>query len=78
MEQAARQVESHGLHGAQRGWLIHATVYAAVNLGLVVLAWAHGRTPMLAPALGWGLGLAIHGLVVFGVTMGRRGGKRPA
>ena len=52
-----------GLHGVRRGWCIHATVYAAVNLMLLVLALLYGRSPSLAPALGWGLGLAIHGIV---------------
>jgi len=71
MEQTLNQVESGRLHGAQRGWLIHATVYAAVNLGLVALAWSHARSPMLAPALGWGIGLAIHGLAVLAATARR-------
>jgi hypothetical protein len=63
------------MHGAQRGWFIHATVYLAVNLMLVALALVHGRSPILAPALGWGVGLAIHGAVAF-LVAGRR--RRPA
>jgi hypothetical protein len=50
---------------AQFGWLIHAGVYAAVNTGLILLAWSQGRSWAVFPALGWGLGLAIHGVVVF-------------
>jgi hypothetical protein len=50
---------------AGRGWTIHAVVYVAVNLMLVMLALLHGRTPMLAPVLAWGFGLAIHGSVAF-------------
>ncbi|MEJ8840259.1 2TM domain-containing protein [Ramlibacter sp. AN1133] len=59
------------LHGAQRGWAIHALVYLCVNTGLVALALLQGRTPMLAPALAWGIGLAIHGTVAF-LVAGRR------
>jgi hypothetical protein len=52
--------------GARLGLLIHVAVFVAVNAGLLVLdqltspqvRWAH------YPMLGWGLGLAIHGLVV--------------
>ena len=50
----------------QRGWFLHATVYAIVITGLWA-AWAFGmaRFPWpLPPTLGWGLGLAIHGFVV--------------
>ena len=56
--------------GAKMGWYIHATVYVAVNLMLVMLAAGSGRNWAVFPALGWGLGLAIHGLVVFIVTGG--------
>ena len=51
--------------GAKMGWYIHATVYIAVNLLLAVLSSASGRHWAVFPALGWGLGLAIHGIVVF-------------
>ncbi|MEO8247918.1 MAG: 2TM domain-containing protein [Burkholderiales bacterium] len=64
--------------GAKMGWYIHATVYVLVNVFLFLLAMnGHraGRLPWsIYPALGWGLGLAIHGLVVFGFSAG--GGLR--
>lgn len=48
------------------GFLIHLTVFVAVNGGLYAInamtgeaRWAH------FPLLGWGLGLAIHGLVTW-------------
>ena len=56
--------------GTKMGWYIHAAVYVCVNLLLVVLAASSGRNWAIFPALGWGLGLAIHGLVVFLVTGG--------
>jgi hypothetical protein len=54
--------------GAKMGWYIHASIYIAVNLLLAALSAATGRHWAIYPALGWGLGLAIHGIVVFLVT----------
>ena len=51
--------------GARLGWLSHATVYLLVIGGLTALALWQGRHLPVAAALGWGLGLAIHGLRVF-------------
>jgi hypothetical protein len=56
--------------GLKMGWFIHAGVYVAVNLLLAVLSAASGRNWAIFPALGWGLGLAIHGVVVFLVAGG--------
>ena len=57
--------------GARMGWYIHALVYLAVNTGLAALAISHGRAWAIYPALGWGLGLLLHGL---GVWIGLGGG----
>lgn len=51
--------------GMRMGWLIHAAVYVAVNLLLIGLSIAGGRHWAIFPLLGWGLGLAIHGAVVY-------------
>ena len=56
--------------GAKMGWYIHASVYVLVNLMLAVLSSMSDRSWAIFPALGWGLGLAIHGVVVFLVTGG--------
>ena len=56
--------------GMKMGWFIHAGVYVAVNLLLAALSFASGRHWAVFPALGWGLGLAIHGVVVFMVAGG--------
>lgn len=56
--------------GAKLGWYIHAAVYLAVNLVLALLASMGDRNWAIYPAFGWGLGLAIHGAVVFLVTGG--------
>ena len=56
--------------GAKLGWYVHACVYLCVNLLLVALSAASGRGWAVFPLLGWGIGLAIHGAVVFLVTGG--------
>ena len=56
--------------GLKTGWTIHLLVYAIVNTGLGLLALMHGRSWALYPALGWGVGLLAHGLVVLLVTSG--------
>ena len=55
---------------ARLGWYTHATVYACVIGGLALLGAWQGRYWPIAPALGWGLGLAIHGLRVFAAGAG--------
>ena len=54
--------------GAKLGWYIHALVYICVNVMLALLSFVSGKHWAVFPALGWGLGLAIHGVVVFFVT----------
>lgn len=56
--------------GAKLGWYIHALVFIAVNLMLMAIAASSGRHWAIYPAFGWGVGLAIHGAVVFLVTGG--------
>ncbi len=56
--------------GAKLGWYIHATVYLLVNLLLVALSVSSGRHWAVFPLLGWGLGLTVHGAVVFLVSGG--------
>ncbi len=52
------------------GWIVHATVFIAVNLLLAGLSAASGRHWAIFPFMGWGLGLVIHGAVVFLVAGG--------
>lgn len=56
--------------GMKMGWYIHAGVYVAVNLMLATLSAMSERQWAVFPALGWGLGLAIHGVVVYLVAGG--------
>ena len=51
----------------QRGWYLHLCIYLAVNLGLYALStegWGQ-RHWSFFPLLGWGLGVALHGVAVF-------------
>lgn len=53
--------------GAKLGWYAHATVYLLVNAVLFLIA-SQGvghRSWTIYPALGWGLGLVLHGVSVF-------------
>jgi hypothetical protein len=56
--------------GAKLGWYIHASVYITVNTLLALLSAMGDRSWAIFPAFGWGLGLAVHGAVVFLVTGG--------
>lgn len=53
--------------GAKLGWYAHAVVYVVVNLALFALSeYALGtRRWSVFPLLGWGVGLALHGIAVF-------------
>jgi hypothetical protein len=50
---------------AKLGWLIHASVYLAVNAPLIAVSLMQGKAWAAFPLAGWGLGLAIHGAVVW-------------
>lgn len=51
--------------GRKMGWYIHALVFLMVNAGLALLSVYTGRHFAVFAAFGWGLGLLIHGMVVF-------------
>ena len=52
--------------GRKLGFYIHALVFVLVNLGLYAIHAATGEPRWSHfPLMGWGLGLAIHGLVTF-------------
>jgi 2TM domain len=58
--------------GAKMGWYAHAALYVLVNLFLFAMStYGFGtRRWSLAPLLGWGLGLALHGVSVFLIGAG--------
>ena len=62
--------------GAKLGWFIHATVFVVVNLFVFAMSqYAFGTRPWsVKPLLGWGLGLALHGISVW--FLGTGGGLR--
>lgn len=53
--------------GAKLGWYVHATIFVVVNLGMFAFAYfGFARRPWsVAPVLGWGAGLLLHGISVF-------------
>lgn len=51
--------------GMKLGWALHATVYVLVNVLLALLSVQQGRHWAVYPALGWGLGLLLHGVLVW-------------
>lgn len=53
--------------GAKLGWYMHAVVYVLVNLVIFSISrYGFGSRPWsVFPLLGWGLGLALHGISVF-------------
>lgn len=53
---------------AKLGFFTHALVYATVISGLSLLALSQGKAWSLWPAAGWGFGLLMHGLGVFGFS----------
>lgn len=50
---------------AKMGWYIHATVFVLVNLLLLLKSGLAGQHWAIFPAFGWGIGLLVHGFVVF-------------
>ncbi len=64
---AARERLARKRADAKMGWFIHALVYVCVNAGLTLIAFRydHGHPWQLYPLLGWGIGLAVHGVAVW-------------
>ncbi|WP_343549632.1 2TM domain-containing protein [Ralstonia sp.] len=48
--------------GVRLGFQIHLLSFLAINAGLAVIALSRGQFWFVWPLLGWGLGLAAHGL----------------
>jgi hypothetical protein len=73
-EQLERMAQKRA--GAKLGWYIHAIVYVLVNAFLFAISrYGFGGRPWsIYPLLGWGLGLALHGVSVF--VLGAGGGLR--
>ena len=68
----AQELQARRRAGAKLGWYIHALVYVCVNAGLVLISAMQGRGWAAYPAMGWGVGLMVHGLVV--LSLGTSGG----
>lgn len=58
---------AHRRAAAKLGWYMHAAIYVLVNLFLFAISeYGFGtRRWTMFPVVGWGLGLALHGISVF-------------
>jgi hypothetical protein len=67
---------AHKRARAKLGWYIHATLYVLVNLFIFAISrYGFGHRPWsVFPLIGWGVGLALHGISVF--VLGANGGLR--
>jgi hypothetical protein len=60
------EARAHRRVNRKIGFYIHALVFVLVNLGLFAINSMSGEPHWARlPLLGWGLGLAIHGIVTF-------------
>jgi hypothetical protein len=62
--------------GSKLGWFIHAAAFTGVNLVVFAMSkYGFGeRSWSIIPFLGWGVGLALHGVSVW--VLGAGGGLR--
>ena len=62
--------------GSKLGWFIHAAAFTGINLVVFAMSkYGFGeRSWSVIPFLGWGLGLALHGVSVW--VLGAGGGLR--
>ena len=67
---------AHKRANAKMGWFIHLAVYLVVNAFIFLRSeyMYGGARWSLGPVLGWGLGLALHGISVF--VLGKGSGLR--
>ena len=67
---------AHKRAGAKLGWYVHAALYLLINAVIFAMStYGLGSRPWSwFPVLGWGLGLALHGVSVF--VLGNGSGLR--
>lgn len=56
---------AHKRAARKMGWYTHAFIFIVVNIGLAALSTFTGRRWAIFPAFAWGLGLLVHGVLVF-------------
>ncbi len=68
----ALEALAHRRARAKLGWYLHAVTYVLVNLVVFAMSvHAFGSRPWsVYPLLGWGLGVALHGVSVFMLDSG--------
>jgi fatty acid desaturase len=66
-QEQQRYDRAHARVQAIKGFYIHVTVFALVNIGLFIInLLTGGGWWFYWPLLGWGIGLGVHALGVFG------------
>jgi len=67
---------AHRRARSKLGWYMHAAVYVLVNSAFYAMAefGVGSHRWSMAPTIGWGVGLALHGISVF--VLGRGSGLR--
>jgi hypothetical protein len=74
MTLSPEQIEriAHKRAGAKLAWYVHALVYVVINLFIFAISrYGFGHRPWsVMPLLGWGVGLALHGIAVFALGAG--------
>lgn len=69
MDDEQRYAQARKRVQALKGFYTHATVFVLVNVVLIVIDVATGNGWWFYwPLLGWGIGLAVHGVNVFGIA----------
>jgi hypothetical protein len=75
-QEQQRYDRAHARVQALKGFYIHASAYVLVNIALFVInVLVGGGWWFYWPLLGWGIGLGVHALAVFGFS---GGGPQPA
>ncbi len=75
-EEQQRYDRAHARVQAIKGFYIHASAYALVNIALFVInVLVGGGWWFYWPLLGWGIGLGVHALAVFGFSGGGPWGR---
>jgi 2TM domain len=72
MNQTSLEIEAHRRVRRLVAFSIHATIYVVVNIVLIAsnLIFSPQRFWALGPLLGWGAGLAMHGLTCLRFNIG--------
>ena len=76
-EEQQRYEQTHARVQAIKGFYIHTTAFVVINIGLLAInAGVGGVWWFYWPLIGWGIGLGLHALAVFGFSGGGPWGRQ--